>query len=379
MVKFLDWIEIPLPDFMNNQYGEFLILLAIWLLIGFMVVLVVRPIIRSLFAKTKTDLDDRVMHIIEGPVILIIFFYGIVASLDILDAIPHSTKMGLFTIYKVTVSLVVVYLAYKVFRTIFMPLGSDYAKKKGSTIDKTLLPVVETLGGTLILILGLFWVLSSMGVEITVFLAGIGVVGLVLAFALQDTLSNYFSGLHLMLDRPFDIGDTLQVDDKFLRVRKIGFRSTRLYNIYRHEIVIMPNNVIANLTLVNLTQPDLEYRIRIDVGVAYGSSVEKVKEILFEAVHAQEETILDDPNRQPVVRFKDFGESALKFRVAFFIHNVFDQWAIGTKVREHIDRRFHEEGIIVPFPQRTVSFLGPGPEEELKAAPEPIAPIAAPL
>ena len=373
MVKFLNWFDISLPEFMDNQYGEFIILLGLWLLIGLIAVLVMRPIIRRLFARTKSHLDDKVLHILEGPIIMLVFFYGIVVSLNVLDDIPPDIRHGLQVLYQVVVSLVVVYLVYKVFRAVFVPLGTDYAKRKESSIDKTLLPVVDTIGGTIIILVGLFWVLGNLGVDVTVFLAGIGVAGLVLAFALQDTLSNYFSGLHLMLDRPFDIGDTLEIEAEFLEVRQIGFRSTRLWNIYADEIVIMPNNMIANLKITNLTKPGLEVRIKVHVGVAYGSPVEMVKEILLEAVTAQgDDVIQDDPKKNIYVRFNDFGDSALMFSVSFYIKDVFEQFRISTAVREHIDRRFREEGVTIPFPQRTVSFLGQKEGQDLRVQGEPV-------
>ena len=168
MVKFLNWFDISLPEFMDNQYGEFIILLGLWLLIGLIAVLVMRPIIRRLFARTKSHLDDKVLHILEGPIIMLVFFYGIVVSLNVLDDIPPDIRHGLQVLYQVVVSLVVVYLVYKVFRAVFVPLGTDYAKRKESSIDKTLLPVVDTIGGTIIILVGLFWVLGNLGVDVTV-------------------------------------------------------------------------------------------------------------------------------------------------------------------------------------------------------------------
>jgi small-conductance mechanosensitive channel len=119
--------------------------------------------------------------------------------------------------------------------------------------------------------------------------------------------------------------------------------------------------------LTVITKPDMEYRVAVNVGVAYGSPVERVKEILFEAVRSNDEVILDDEEKRPRVNFTDFGDSALQFRVRFFVKDVLEQWRVMTAVREHIDRRFREEGITIPFPQRTISYLDAkeeGPKEE---------------
>ncbi len=371
MVRFLDWFDIPLPDFMDNQWGEFLILLGIWTVIGLVVLVIVRPLLHSMFARTRSHVDDAILHIIEAPVLVLIFLYGVVSSLEVLDVIPTAVHERLLQIYTLSVSVIIVYLAYKVFRAVFIPLGTEYARRKHTRVDVSVLSAVDLIGGAAIIILGLFWVLSTVGINVTVFLAGLGVAGLVLAFAMQDTLSNFFSGLHLMVDQPFRVGDTLKIENEFMRVLKVGFRSTRLYNTFAHELVVMPNNMIANQMIINLTEPDKEYRVTVTVGVAYGSPVKKVKEILLEAATSQDEIVTNDPEKSVRVRFTDFGNSALEFKVLFFVKDVLEHWRVATAVREHIDRRFREEGITIPFPQRTVSFLGQRPGEELHVLSEP--------
>ncbi len=361
MVKFLDLWEIPLPEFMDNQYGEFAILLLIWVIIGLLVVLVIRPIIRRLFAKTETDVDDRILKIIDVPVVVFIFFFGFIQSMRVLDNIPDWFREGLLSLYGVIVALFVVWIAYKVFKAVFMPVGLEYAKRTESQLDDALIPLIDKLGGLLIIVIGLFWVLSTLGINITVFIAGFGIVGIVIAFALQDTLSNFFAGIHIMLDRPFVQGDTLLIDGDYCRVEKIGLRSTWLYNRFDHDIVIFPNSKIANTKIINLTEPDQKFKVRVSVGVAYGSPIEKVEEIMLEALKAQPGVITDDPDREAFVRFQEFGDSALDFKVTGWIDDLFDQWLIAHNTRKYIERRFAEEGIQIPFPQRVIHVQEGGP------------------
>ena len=242
-------------------------------------------------------------------------------------------------------------------------MAAGVTKKRKRKFDRAVYDLFESVGSVLVLVFGFFWVLTVMGMNVTVFLAGAGIAGLVLAFAMQDTLSNYFSGLHLLLDKPFDLGDTIELNGEFMEVLRIGMRSTRLYNIFDHEIEIVPNNILANQTISNVTEPDNEYRASVEVGVAYGSPIEKVKEILFEAVTTNDEVVIDDGDKRPRVSFTDFGTSALEFRVRFFVKDVLEQWSVKTAVREHIDRRFREEGITIPFPQTTLSILPPNERE----------------
>jgi small-conductance mechanosensitive channel len=352
----------------DNPEWNFLVRVLIWVLVAVAIVLIVRPVVKRMFQKTKTDVDDQVIKIMEGPILLIVFFYGLLHSLEAFEGFPRDLMEDLLWVYRLIVSLVIVYLAYRIYRSVFIPLLKETSNKRGRSFQSMAIPAFDLLGATLIIVIGLFWVATRMGVNVTVFIASLGVAGLVLAFAMQDTLSNFFSGLHLMFDRPFDIGDTLEIEGDFLEVLQIGFRSTRLYNIFAYEVVIMPNNMVANQKIVNITKPDTEYRSRVDVGVAYGSPVQKVTEILIEATHAHPDIIHDDPDKEPRVRFTDFGESSLQFRLLYSIRDVLEQWKVATAVREHIDTRFREEGITIPFPQRTVSFLGQMEGQELNVA-----------
>ena len=354
MVKFLDLVEVPLPEFMDNQWGEFFILLVIWVLIGLMVTLIVRPIVRRSFAKTETDVDDRILEIVDGPLVVFIFFYGSIQSMQVLDVIPGWFRESLLTLYGFVASLFVVYIVYKVFKAVFMPLGMEYAKKTESELDDVLVPLVDKFGGAIILIMGIFWILSTVGVNVTVFIAGFGIAGLVIAFALQDTLANFFSGVFLLMDRPFKKGDTILVDGDYCRVQKIGLRTTWLYNTFDHDIVIFPNRVLADSKITNLTEPDQKFKTRVSVGVAYGSDLDQVEQIMIDAIEAQPGVIIDDPDRKAFVRFQEFGDSSLDFKVTAWIHDIFDQWKIAHNTRRLIERRFNEEGIEIPFPQRVV-------------------------
>jgi small-conductance mechanosensitive channel len=366
MVKLFDMFDVDLPDYLNNQWAEFLILLGVWLLIGLLVMMAMRLLARLTFAKTETKVDDLIVEAISGPVVLLVFGYGVIESLRVLDIVSGELVDRVLGIYEVLVALIVVYLAYKIFRLVFIPMAQGVSKKRKQTFNKTVYDLFESVGAVIILVFGFFWVLTVLGLNVTVFLAGAGIAGLILAFAMQDTLSNYFSGLHLMLDKPFEIGDTIEINDEFMKVLRVGMRSTRLYNMFAHEIEIVPNNMIANSMISNVTQPDSEYRAFVKVGVAYGSDLAKVKKIILEVVTSNDDVVTNDDDRRPSCNLIDFGESTLVFRTRFFVKDVLKQWRVKGAVRENIDQRFREEGITIPFPQRTLSILPPESDEVLQ-------------
>jgi small-conductance mechanosensitive channel len=353
MVDFLGY-DIDLPPPLDEPWGQFVVLLLIWVLIGLAVLLIVRPILRRVFKDTETEVDEKILKIIGGPVIGFIFFYGFIQSMQVFPNVPDWFMDGLMKVYAIVVPFLVVYLAYKVFKAVFMPLGMEYSKRTETELDDVLVPLIDKIGGLLIIILGLFWIASTQGVNVTVFIAGFGIIGLVIAFAMQDTLANFFAGIFLMTDRPFKVGDTILIDGDYCRVEKIGLRTTWLYNRFDHDIVIFPNNEMAGSKIVNLTEPDHKFKTKVAVGVAYGSDLDKVQEIMLQALRDQPGVILDDPDKAPFCRFQEFGDSSLNFKATAWINDLFDQWKIAHDARLEINRRFAEEEIEIPFPQMDV-------------------------
>jgi small-conductance mechanosensitive channel len=354
---------------MNNMWFQFILMVLFWLLVALIVVLTMRVVLRRLLSRTTTRADDELLRILDAPVLVLVIAYGLVQSLSVLDVLPAWIWSIILNVYRFVLSLTVVYLALRIYRGVVVPMVKDNLKKRERQLDKTLVPVIDNLGAVAILLFGGLWMLNYNGINVTVFLAGAGIAGLVLAFALQDTLSNYFSGLYLMMDKPFKEGDMIIMNDDYCQVLSVGFRSTRLYNTFKHDLMVVPNNNLANQTIINKTEPDVHLRIDVSVGVMYGSPVTKVKELIMEAVTSEPGVIVDDPDKEISLRFRNFGDSALEFRTLFFIEHYDDQWRIASNVRERIDGLFRANGITVPFPQRTVSYLNRGEDLSAPAAP----------
>ncbi|MBS3816963.1 MAG: mechanosensitive ion channel family protein [Candidatus Thermoplasmatota archaeon] len=342
----------PLPAPLNGPEGAFLLNLFIWFGIGLVSFLVVTPFLHGLTKKTETDLDDIFVKLIRRPLLVLIFLYGFIHSLFKLG-IQIQIQAGIYKIYYLLILGVGIYVSYRLFDAVL----DEISIKRGgetSTFAAVLKPVLEKISVIVILLGGAIIALRILGIEITPLLAGAGVMGLVIAFAAQDTLSNFFSGMHLLLDRPFIPGDVLLLESgEYCRVKEVGIRSTRLYNIREHEMVILPNNNLANQKIMNLAEPDKKMRVAVEVGVAYGSDIEKVKEILHEVIQDHDD-IIDEEGFEPFIGFTEFGDSALNFKLRFWVDDYMKQWAVASTIRERINREFKEAEVTIPFPQRTV-------------------------
>ncbi|MEF8848820.1 MAG: mechanosensitive ion channel domain-containing protein [Candidatus Thermoplasmatota archaeon] len=342
----------PLPPPLNVPIGAFMLNIVIWIVLSFIIYFLIKTVLISLVRKTETKLDDRLIELIQKPVLLLLILYGIIHSVLKLN-IKIGFRATIYQVYTLLVVIIGIYVAIRIFEEV---LREVTARKggKSSTFGTVLKPLFEKIGLVLILVGGLIFGLNIIGVEITALLAGAGVVGLVIAFAAQDTLSNFFSGMHLLLDRPFQMGDLILLEGgEYCRVESIGMRSTKLYSIFDHDLIILPNNSIANQKIINLVKPDTKIRNRVEVGVAYRSNLKKVTEILYDAA-IKHPNVIKKEGYEPLVRFTEFGDSSLKFMVIFWVDDIMNQWTASNDIRHTIDEEFRKQNITIPFPQRTI-------------------------
>ncbi|MFA5772344.1 MAG: mechanosensitive ion channel family protein [Thermoplasmata archaeon] len=354
--KIFDRFKNPLPAPLNNEFGVFLVDILAWLGISALVICIVDPLARRLTKKSKNRVDNIVLSIIRIPVLILIFLYGFIASLSALDQyIPEVALNYIYQIYRVGATLVVFYVAYRIFKDVLLYYGKIIAKKTASQIDDFLIPVVEKIGTVAIGLLALGYILGYIGLDLTMFIAGGVVVSMVLAFAAQETLSNFFSGIFLLTDRPFKEMDTIVLaDGDWCEVRKIGLRSTKLFRFSDASIVSIPNNKLANEKIANFSGPEDKGRVMMTFGVAYGSDLEKVKKIIREVINGCEYIIRNNPDMKPIIRFEEMAEYSINFFVMVWLTDRKYRFDVKDYLNTNIYHRFNEEGIEIPYPQQVV-------------------------
>ena len=195
-----------------------------------------------------------------------------------------------------------------------------------------------------------FFILSHSGVNITPFLAASAALLVGLGLALQDLFQDIIGGIFIILDKSLLVGDIIEVDDKVGKVIEIKLRTTRA--ITRDDkIIIIPNHVLIRNSIYNYTQNGNTTRESITIGVAYGSDTRKVEDLLLICANSHK-SVLKKP--KSFVGFDDFGDSALVFRLNFFINESFSSPRTKSDIRFEIDKIFKENNITIPFPQRDV-------------------------
>ena len=212
-----------------------------------------------------------------------------------------------------------------------------------------------------VVVIGGLLVLNTLGVEIGPLLAAAGVGGLAVALALQDTLSNLFSGLQLIGSRQLSPGEYIKLESgEEGYVEDMTWRFTTIRQI-SNNLVVIPNSVLATSRIVNYHRPEHEMSILVPVGVAYGSDLERVERVTLEVATEVIERV-EGPIEgfEPMVRFHTFGDSAIEFNAVLRVREIVNQFVLRHEFIKALTARFAAEGIEIPFPQRTVTFAGQG-------------------
>jgi small conductance mechanosensitive channel len=189
---------------------------------------------------------------------------------------------------------------------------------------------------------------QSMDVQIAALLGVLGAAGLAIGLALQGSLANFAGGILILIFKPFRVADTIEAQGHLGSVEKIDILHTHV-RTFDNRLVVMPNGALANSNVVNLSAKDTR-RAELNLGVAYGTDLEKVRSIVLKTLE-KDERILADP--EPVVRFTNFGDSSLDLMARCWTKTD-DLWPVYWENMEAINNAFVKEGIEIPFPQRDV-------------------------
>jgi len=196
-------------------------------------------------------------------------------------------------------------------------------------------------------VIAIAFLLETIGIKITVLLAGSAALLVGIGLGLQQTFNDIISGIILLSERSIKIGDILEIDGDIVKIQDIGLRTSKGNN--RDEIsVIIPNSLITTNKVINWSHQSKQTRFKINIGVAYGSDVDLVMKVLKES--ALEHPEVSD-GKLIDIRFLDFAQSSLNFQILFYSKNIFRIEKVKSDIRKIINRKFIENKIIIPFPQ----------------------------
>lgn len=358
--------ENPLPPPFQSGWGMFAAEVVAWIILSFVASYLLHLAITSMLRRARKTTKSEMSHMMQAPLWYLIFVLGLNFSwrlvprnliIDIVDRLNDAVAIFIGGV-----------LLYRLVKALLLYYAENVADRTRSQVDDVLVPVMQKMGATLIIVIAILWSLSTLGVDLSFLVAGGLVAGLVISFAAQDTLSNFFAGIFIMVDRPFREGDELMLETgEICRVDRIGLRTTRLFHFQNNQEMILPNNDLATKRIINMSYPEATYRIVLEVGVAYNSDLRRVQKVIEEAVRAHPEVLKDD-RHEPSIWVKEFGDSSINFHIRVFVPSSRRRNPVGSELRFALKEAFDREGIEIPFPQR-VLWYGKEEDEPTKEPP----------
>jgi MscS family membrane protein len=342
-----DWL---LPDVLRGQLEHPWMLAAAVVVASLIAAKIadwlVTGLVKFVVKRTRTELDDELIGNLHGPVVKTVILIGLWIACRVLEGESQPVLWA----HRSIVTLVVIVWTAGVVRTMGMVLRvMARHSSRFHAVDSRTLPLFSNLSILLVMAFALYMVIEVWGLNPTGWLASAGVAGIALGFAAKDTLANLFAGVFIIADAPYRVGDYVNLDSGHRgRVQHIGLRSTRMLTRDDVEITI-PNSIIGGGAIVNESSGAPRYRLRVKVGVAYGTDIDQVRDVLLEVAAAVDMT-LDDP--EPRVRLRRFGDNALEFELLAWIREPEKRGHTLDALHRNVYTRFAAEKIEIAFPQQ---------------------------
>jgi len=335
-----------------NPWLNAIALFVAFVIIAKLFLWLIQVITVKVVSRTKTDIDDQIVKRTNKPLTFILVLIGARLISNTLVLTPNVIKYGNLTIDTLIYACVVQIVAALV--DIFISnWGKKWSSRTKSKIDDQIIVLLNRASAIVIWIVGILWIMSMWGVEITPLIASMGIAGLAIAFALQTTLGNVFGGISLILDKNIAVGDVIDVSGDGMQkgeVLDIGLRSTKI-RTFDNETIIVPNGSLSESTFKNVTQPNPGLRVVIPFGVEYGAKIDEVKRIVLKEIGKIPGL---DPEKDPFVKFLEMGDSSLNFKAYFHIVDYTEKLTALDLANTLIYDALNKAKIEIPYPQMDV-------------------------
>jgi small-conductance mechanosensitive channel len=329
-----------------------LVLVGAGLIIGVIFERIVLMRLEKIAARTKWEGDEIIIGGLRGMTTFWFVIAGVYAAIHTITISP-----ALLAVLKKVLLVGVIFSVTLVLAKIAVGFVNLYSRKTEGVLPST--SIFANLTKLLILLLGLLIILQTLGISITPILTALGVGGLAVALALQDTLSNFFAGIHILLSRKIKPGDYVKLETgEEGYVTDITWRNTTIRAL-PNNMIICPNAKLASAIVTNFHQPETEMAVLVQVGVGYESDLQKVERVTMEVGKEVMREVQGSVSEfEPFIRYHTFADSSINFTVILRAREYADQYLIKHEFIKRLRQRYKEEGIEIPFPIRTVYMKG---------------------
>lgn len=322
-----------------------------------------------LVKQTETTLDDEIVKAINGPLQVLVVSLGIYLAFATLNDLPPAISNNLGVLLTIVLIYIAAYFVSNVIGAVINWYKNDIAPRTESDLDDVLMPFLSKAVGVITFIIATLMVLSVLQIDITPLVATVGLGGVAVALAAQELLSNVFGAFAVLSDRPYKIGDRIQLSDGVVGdVVEIGLRSTRIKTL-DSRLIVVPNADISKSDIINYSLPDSRARFDIKVGISYDSDVETATKILLE-IAGHTEGVLKDP--APKVYVKELGNFSVNLLMHVWVSDYKLSWEVPDRIYRDTLKRFAKEGIDIPYPITSVIMNAPNSGVTVEALTPPV-------
>ena len=345
---------------------SFIVLFSFFIILSFMLRWVWKNVLIRFAERTSTNLDRYLFSATKSSAQSVFIAFGLNFSWNlygeaIIQMLSGIENINIEFIGDIINHLCFLFLAFSIILFLWNVIFSffdwyerDITRKTESKLDEKIVPTFRKILKVLLFIIIIMVMADHFNLPISKIWAMAGIGSLAVALAAKDTFANIISGIIILIDRPFLIGDRIELSDgTFGDVVDIGIRSTKILS-FDNTIYILPNAEISNKRITNHAYPNFKIKIRHTIGVAYGTDIEKVKEIINDILD-KHPSVLNNP--QWGIYFMEFGDSSLNLLILYWVSDYKNKFDITDKINTEINNRFKEENIGIPFPQRDIHVI----------------------
>lgn len=341
----MEFIEI-----INNRFAVAVLIVFISFFLSRLITIIIDKIVLAFTKKTKTTIDDEIVEKTKNPLTWLMVFFGLKFAVQYMQVDHYLINILIKLLISIQIFFAF-YIGIIIADIIITNWAKHFARKTRSKIDGDVLPLARKTMKAILYIFAFLTVISQWGIDIKGFLAGMGIAGIAIGFAVKDSLANIFGGVSIILDKAFKVKDIIQLESGEMgEVTEIGLRSTRIQT-WNNELFIIPNGYMANTKILNHNLPDLSARVDIKFGVEYGVKDEDVKKLILKTIKKNK---FATPDPKPQVLFIEMADSSINFEARFWIKDVKNKLEAKVITTKDIYRTLNKAKIGIPFPTRTV-------------------------
>ncbi len=357
----MEFLGVPVEDW--QQLGIALLIVGGAVILARLVLLFLDQGLAQVSKRTRTHFDDLILSAVRMPLFWLVVVIALQIALRSLSFLPQSWREAfghlIFAFY-----LIIGYaFVHRATNSITDWYAREVASRTESRVDEQVLPFARRVVNLMLVLIAAIMLLSHFDVDVSAFVTTLGIGSLAIALAAQATLADTISGFVIMSDRPYRIGDRIEILelDTWGDVLDIGLRSTRILT-RDNRMVVVPNSVIGKSLVVNHSVPSSKFRVETHVGIAYGTDLGLAKYVMTEAVRAQDWVMKDE---RIEALFVEYGASALIFRIRCWIEDYVETRRAIDKLNSCVYEALNEANIELPLTTHTIYFHGEPPSQDV--------------